>query len=276
MRRVADYSRRIFFALGLGAALTGCSEPGACVTVDPEGGFYCFEEERKDDCLDSFSDGASCADAGYPFYCTHDAMVSSGAPFAYLISRHLSNPECDPTRPPGGSDGSGGGGDNNTCSQPCSDNGSCGAGLVCLDTAESGNVCLPDACVACFDASLSCNFDDVCGSAECGGGGDDGGSGGDPGGSDTCKLACSSDGDCSSGEGCFDTTGGFICLPFECQSCFDQELICYSYDDTCEFSHCDDAVASTPTDPADPRALHAADASRFARDVARQSRRPRR
>lgn len=128
-----------------------------------------------------------------------------------------------------GGDSSGGGG--GSCQQPCAADAECGAGAACLLT-DGGKRCLPSGCGACFGSASTCNVNvTTCEFAGC--------EPIQPDMSDTCQQPCSVDGDdCSPGEYCGDTTDGYLCLPSECQGCFEADLSCSSNSATCEFDKC--------------------------------------
>jgi hypothetical protein len=54
----------------------------------------------------------------------------------------------------------------------------------------------------------------------------------------TCKQYCQDSNDCNVGQSCLNTAGGYLCLNPQCANCFANNLDCFSYDETCEFSHC--------------------------------------
>lgn len=127
--------------------------------------------------------------------------------------------------------GGGGGGEAGSCQQPCAADGDCGPGTACLLTDE-GQRCLPSECGGCFAAESTCTVNlttcefDRCEPVE-------------PDVSETCRQPCAAEGDdCSPGEYCANTTAGYLCLPSECQGCFDAGLSCSSNGATCEFNDC--------------------------------------
>jgi hypothetical protein len=72
----------------------------------------------------------------------------------------------------------------------------------------------------------------------------------------TCMLSCVDDDECDAGQRCLDTTDGALCLPFECDSCFESDGSCLSSYDGCRFDYCvpavcDDSDPEMPTDKAD-------------------------
>lgn len=126
--------------------------------------------------------------------------------------------------------GSGGGPVSLTCKELCADDLDCDAGQSCLSTAN-GLVCLPFECQSCFDDARDCQSDnDTCEFFACGAQ--------DPNFSDTCSQPCQSAADCNVGETCLDSEGGPICLPPDCQLCWDSGLACQSSTATCEFFDC--------------------------------------
>lgn len=130
----------------------------------------------------------------------------------------------------GAGSGSAGGGDGGsaTCQQACNYDSDCGVGESCLNTA-SGMSCLPYQCPSCWGAGESCSFNgSTCEFVEC--------IPGDS--SDTCVQPCSYDTDCNTGEACLNSADGMICLPYQCQLCWDAGMSCNSNTSTCVFVDC--------------------------------------
>jgi hypothetical protein len=136
--------------------------------------------------------------------------------------------------------GSGGGGDggadtgvppSGTCELPCVGDVDCDAGEACLTTLD-GHKCLPQECQGCFEAGSSCLSNAVtCEFGECGPV--------DPNFSDTCEEPCNSEVDCNAGEACLTLADvGNVCVPAECQSCFDGGQPCSWNGASCEFTAC--------------------------------------
>jgi hypothetical protein len=158
----------------------------------------------------------------------------------------------------GTTSGDGDGDDDSGCNEACQSNADCTGGLTCLEISPGNNRCGPSACGTCFAAGQGClltdlvscgfqscdvptcdwTYDNVCDEPE--------GTGACPEGSDeydcspspTCGGFCTYDGDCGLFEGCLYTTNGYVCLPYECQNCFDNGLTCYSNTSTCEYGYC--------------------------------------
>jgi len=100
--------RFTFAALGFIVffSLQGCGGPkGACVTEDRDSSptsYYCFEDKTESDCdfqigdeTDTFYPKMTCAQAGYPYFCTYEDMLASGSSGAYWVERYLSNAACN-------------------------------------------------------------------------------------------------------------------------------------------------------------------------------------
>ncbi len=65
----------------------------------------------------------------------------------------------------------------------------------------------------------------------------------------TCQMPCIGDTDCDVGQSCLDTSDGSLCIPTQCQTCFDQNGSCESNTSTCEYLGCDVDPNSTCESP---------------------------
>lgn len=92
---------------------------------------------------------------------------------------------------------------------------------------DGGAACVE--CEECWDQGLSCVSNgtcNVCGDA-------------DPNvGSDSCQRGCGADIDCGAGESCLNSAGGYVCLPPDCQGCWDAGSECSYVAATCVFDSC--------------------------------------
>lgn len=117
-----------------------------------------------------------------------------------------------------------------TCRAPCTSSSDCEAGQGCLDQ-EGGAICLPVECETCWSENRSCYSDsETCAFAECGEV--------DPTASETCGEPCESAASCDSGEACLEGAAGHICVPPQCQGCWDAGQYCY-WQASCGFDRCE-------------------------------------
>jgi hypothetical protein len=130
----------------------------------------------------------------------------------------------------GDGDGDGDGQASPTCRQPCTYDTDCTGTEACLSTSD-GLICLPFECTDCFEVGASCSSNaSTCEFLECGTP--------DPDYSDTCQEPCADASDCNVGEDCLYSSNGWICLPPQCQSCWDDGLLCNPNQVTCDFISC--------------------------------------
>ena len=137
-----------------------------------------------------------------------------------------------------GCGGSGGGTDagpdqSATCQKPCDPSSdACESGEACLRTVD-GYECVPSECQGCWDDGVLCSSNSsTCEFYECTSEGIV-----DP--SATCEDPCDPGGiDCEEGEACLNSAQGYICVPPECQSCWNQGLSCSWASSSCAFTEC--------------------------------------